>query len=432
MSNPRVIIARILHAVIADHISLDNAFAQQLSNTTAQTAFIKAACFGVMRHYLRLQFYLQQLLDKPLKAKDLDVHCLLLCGVYELFEMHTPDHAVVSESVNAVTQLKKNWAKGLVNAILRNAKRQQAKLQELAQQDVQATTLHPQWLLERLQHDWPQEWETIVTQNNLPPPMSLRIDTQQIDRQHYLGQLKQQGISANVNTHVSSAITLDTPMDVLELPGFSQGLVSVQDAAAQLAAFLLDPQPGERVLDACAAPGGKTLHLLQQQPSLAQLLALDSDAQRLTRVQQNLDRAGNSAQLQQGDARTPADWWDGQPFDRILLDAPCSATGVIRRHPDIKLLRRADDLIQLAQTQGQILGALWPLLKTGGMLLYATCSVLKIENDLQIQTFLQQHAEACCQPIQASWGHAQTCGRQILPDENGMDGFYFALIYKQS
>jgi 16S rRNA (cytosine967-C5)-methyltransferase len=432
MNNPRVTIANILRAVIGDQISLDSAFAQQLSESTAQTSFIKAACFGVLRHYLRLRWYLQQLLDKPLKQKDLDVHCLLLCGLYELFEMHTPDHAVVSETVNAVSQLNKNWAKGLVNAILRNARRHQDQLQQRAQQDPQARYLHPHWLLECLQQNWPEAWPSIVMQNNLPPPMTLRIDLQRIDRPRYLEQLQQQGLTATVDTHVPSAVTLDNAVDVHSLPGFEQGTVSVQDAAAQLAASLLDPQAGERILDACAAPGGKTLHLLQQQPSLAQLLALDSDPRRLERVQQNLDRAGLSAQLQQGDAGQPQTWWDGEPFDRILLDAPCSATGVIRRHPDIKLLRLPEDLPRLVQTQAQILGALWPLLKTGGMLLYATCSVLKIENDLQIQTFLQQHADARCLPITADWGHAQACGRQIFPGEQGMDGFYYALIYKQA
>ena len=431
MNNPRVIIANILRAVIAEQISLDTAFAQHLSEHTPQISFIKAACFGVLRHYLRLHWYLQQLLDKPLKQKDIDVHCLLLSGLYELFEMHTPDHAVVSETVNAVPQLNKSWAKGLVNAILRNAKRQQTQLQQRSQQDPQTHYMHPRWLLEQLQQDWPEQWPSIVTQNNLPPPMTLRIDLQRVDRQHYLAQLQQQDLSATPDAQVPCAITLTNAVDVHQLPGFAQGTVSVQDAAAQLATILLDPQAGERILDACAAPGGKTLHLLQQQPELASLLALDSDAQRLQRVQQNLDRAGVSAQLQQGDAGQPQTWWDGQAFDRILLDAPCSATGVIRRHPDIKLLRRPEDLPRLAHTQAQILGALWPLLKAGGMLLYATCSVLKIENDQQIQTFLQQHADARCLPIAADWGHAQGCGRQILPGEQGMDGFYYALIYKQ-
>jgi 16S rRNA (cytosine967-C5)-methyltransferase len=431
MNNPRIIIAAILRAVIVDQISLDAAFTQQLPAQTQQTSFIKASCFGVLRHYLRLRWYLQQLLEKPLKQKDMDVHCLLLSGLHELFEMHTPDHAVVSESVNAVNQLNKSWAKGLVNAILRNAKRQQTQLQARALEDPEARYLHPYWLLQQLQHDWPDDWQPLVTQNNLPPPMTLRIDTRQIDRQRYLEQLEQHALPATADAHVPCALTLMTAVDVHQLPGFAQGIVSVQDAAAQLAAILLDPQAGERVLDACAAPGGKTLHLLQQQPALTTVLALDNDSQRLTRVQQNLERAGVSAQIQQGDARQPQDWWDGQPFDRILLDAPCSATGVIRRHPDIKMLRRPEDLPRLAQTQAQILDALWPLLKTGGMLLYATCSVLKIENDQQIHNFLALHPDARCQPIDTGWGHAQTCGRQLLPGEGGMDGFYYALIYKQ-
>lgn len=432
MNNPRVIITKILRAVLADHVNLDKAFTQHLTDATEQASFIKAACFGVMRHYLRLQFYLQQLLDKPLKAKDQDIHCLLLTGLYELFEMHTPDHAVVSESVNAVTQLKKQWAKGLVNAVLRNAKRQQQSLRDRAQQDRQAVNMHPAWLLDRLQQDWPDQWQAIVAQNNLPPPMTLRLDILQHDREHYLAQLAQQSISSKAHPEVASAVMLEQASDVRDLPGFDQGFVSVQDAAAQLAAFLLDPHAGEHILDACAAPGGKTLHLLQQQPALSSLVALDSDPQRLERVQQNLARANLSAQLLHGDASAPSKWWDGQPFDRILLDAPCSATGVIRRHPDIKYLRRDGDLSKLARTQAQILAALWPLLKTGGMLLYATCSVLKIENDQQIQTFLQQHRDALCQPLPAEWGHAQACGRQILPGELGMDGFYYALIYKQA
>lgn len=430
MSNPRVSVARILSAVIGEQLNLDNAFAQHLPAQTESTAFIKAASFGVLRHYLRLQFYLQQLLSKPLKKKDLDVQCLLLCGLHELFDMHTPDHAVVSETVNAVHELNKAWAKALVNAVLRNAQRRQQQLLQQAQQDPQALRLHPHWLLALLQQDWPQHWQTIVAHNNLPPPMTLRIDTHQLDRPTYLAQLAQQGMPATAHAQVPTALTLEHAVDVHALPGFAQGRVSVQDAAAQLAGLLLDPQPGERVLDACAAPGGKTLHLLQQQPALAELVALDHDPQRLERVGQNLARARLSARLLQGDASQPGTWWDGTPFDRILLDAPCSATGVIRRHPDIKLLRRAEDIPRLAKTQAQILAALWPLLKSGGMLLYATCSVLKIENDRQIQTFLQQHADARIQPITATWGLAQVCGRQILPDA-GMDGFYFALIYKQ-
>ena len=432
MSNPRVNVARILQAVIAEQHSLDTAFTQYLPTPSESTSFIKAASYGVLRQYWRLENYLQQLLSKPLKKKDHDVHCLLLCGLYELFDMHTPDHAVVSETVNAVNEMNKTWAKGLVNAVLRNAQRRHTQLQQHAQEDPQGHTLHPRWLLKVLQQDWPDDWESIVAQNNLPPPMTLRVDTTHIERDQYLAQLAQAGIVACAHPQVDTAVILDKPLDVQDVPGFARGMVSVQDAAAQLAAHLLDPQPGDQVLDACAAPGGKTLHLLQRQPALEGLLALDNDAQRLDRVAQNLERAGVSARLQHGDAQTPASWWDGQLYDRILLDAPCSATGVIRRHPDIKLLRRADDPTQLARTQAQILDALWPLLKTGGMLLYATCSVLKIENDQQIQRFLQQHADARCQPLELEWGHAQSCGRQILPGEQAMDGFFYALIYKQA
>ncbi|MEJ2390894.1 MAG: 16S rRNA (cytosine(967)-C(5))-methyltransferase RsmB [Gammaproteobacteria bacterium] len=431
MNNPRITIALILRAVIGEHINLDNAFARHLSVETPQTPFIKAACFGVLRHYLRLRWYLDQLLDKPLKAKDQDLDCLLLSGLYELFEMHTPDHAVVSETVNATRQLRKAWAKGLVNAILRNARRQQTRLRQGAEQDVQARTLHPQWLLDHLQQDWPQDWPEIVAQNNLPAPMTLRLDLQHASRDEYLQQLATTGQHASSNPHVASALSLDTPVDVQALPGFAHGLVSVQDAAAQLAASLLTPQPGERILDACAAPGGKTLHLRQAQPALAELIALDSDAARLERVSQNLERARVQARLCQGDASRPDVWWDHQPFDRILLDAPCSATGVIRRHPDIKLLRQPGDLPKLAAKQAQILDALWPLLKSGGMLLYATCSVLKMENERQIQQFLARQPDASCPPITADWGQARPHGRQILPGMDGMDGFYYALIYKQ-
>jgi 16S rRNA (cytosine967-C5)-methyltransferase len=351
--------------------------------------------------------------------------------VYELYEMQTPDHAVVSQTVNTVELLNKPWAKSLVNAVLRNAQRRRAQLEEAVQQQEQARYLHPHWLIELLRQDWPQDWQTILAQNNLPAPMTLRLDTHRCSREAYLEQLSQAGIPAHEAENAPTALTLEQPADVQDLPGFSEGLVSVQDAAAQLAAPLLDPQAGERILDACAAPGGKTLHILQQQPKLAALLALDSEPARLQRVRENLSRAGLEASIVAGDARQPDDWWDGQVFDRILLDAPCSASGVIRRHPDIKLLRRQQDLKVLAQTQAQLLDTLWPLLKSGGMLLYATCSVLKVENEQQIQSFVQRHGDARSLPPAAEWGHAQRHGRQILPGETGMDGFYYATIYKQ-
>jgi len=431
MSNPRLDIVRVLVAVIGDGVNLDNAFTAQLKHDAGQSPFVKAACYGVLRYYLRLQAYLELLMDRPLKRKDLDLYCLLLSGLYELFEMQTPDHAVVSQTVNAVELLNKPWARGLVNAILRNALRRRAQLENSVRQQDQARYLHPRWLIDLLQQDWPQQWQNILAQNNLPAPMTLRVDTLRCPRTSYLEQLGQAGIQAHSVDHVPTALTLEQPVDVQELPGFSAGLVSVQDAAAQLAAQLLDPQAGERILDACAAPGGKTLHILQQQPGLAELLALDSEPTRLPRLRENLSRAGLKANILTGDGRQPADWWDGQVFDRILLDAPCSASGVIRRHPDIKLLRRQQDLKALAQTQAQLLDALWPLLKSGGMLLYATCSVLNVENEQQIHNFVQRHGDARSLPPAVSWGHVQRHGVQILPGEAGMDGFYYAPIYKQ-
>jgi 16S rRNA (cytosine967-C5)-methyltransferase len=242
--------------------------------------------------------------------------------------------------------------------------------------------------------------------------------------------LKEKGIICEPALHTEFGLTLAQPVGVEQLPGFSRGAVSIQDAAAQLAAQLLDARPGERVLDACAAPGGKTAHILERQPALAELVALDISEIRLQRLTEGLHRLGLNATTRTGDAAQPATWWDGQPFDRILLDAPCSASGVIRRHPDIKLLRRAEDLSQLTQTQAQILVALWPLLKPGGMLLYATCSVLQQENSQQLQRFLATQTDARLVPIKANWGHEQKAGRQILPGEDGMDGFFYACINK--
>jgi 16S rRNA (cytosine967-C5)-methyltransferase len=230
---------------------------------------------------------------------------------------------------------------------------------------------------------------------------------------------------------VSTGIVLENACDVKQLPGFADGVVSVQDSAAQLAVVLLDLQPNQRVLDACAAPGGKTCHVLETEPELAHVLALDRDAVRLGRIRENLERLGLTAQLREGDASDPRQWWDGTPYDRILLDAPCSATGVIRRHPDIKLLRKAADIAPLARRQQTLMARLWPLLAPGGMLVYATCSVLKQENELNVEHFLATHGDARERPIAAPWGHAGVCGRQILPGEAGMDGFFYACLVKE-
>ena len=392
-------------------------------------ALAQAMAYGVMRWYWRLDWLLTQLLKAPLKPRDVDIQASLMLGLYQLMEMRIPDHAAVSESVKLASQLKKIWAKSLVNGVLRNFQRQREMLLNGMELDPVARSAHPSWLLHLLQQDWPQDWESITAANNTNPPMTLRVNSAQHSRSAYQDLLMESGISCEPARHTEYGLTLAQPVGVEQLPGFSRGAVSVQDAA-QLAAQVLDAQPGERVLDACAAPGGKTAHIMERQPALKELLALDISDERLQRLTENLSRLQVSATTCAGDAVQPTLWWDGQPFDRILLDAPCSASGVIRRHPDIKLLRRAEDLSQLTQTQAQILSALWPLLKPRGMLLYATCSVLQQENSQQIQRFLAKHANARLTPIKADWGHDQKTGRQILPGEDGMDGFFYACIHK--
>ncbi len=393
-------------------------------------ALAQALAYGVMRDYWRLDALLAELLAKPLRAKDSDVQLVLMLGLYQIMAMRIPDHAAVTETVKLLKKLNKPWAKGLVNGVLRHYLRHQDSLLVQMQDKPAFTSGHPGWLVALFRRDWPDDWPAICEANNQPPPMTLRVNLQQISRPDYLKQLQAAGFSAQPAAHAQSALTLDKPVDVSELPGFDQGQVSVQDSAAQLAAPLLDPRPGERVLDACAAPGGKTAHLREHQPELAALVALDIEAGRLARVEQTLARLQLDATCLVGDAAVPDSWWDGQPFDRILLDAPCSATGVIRRHPDIRLLRRQNDIAVLVERQQAILQALWRTLKPGGFLLYATCSILKQENTQQIEQFLARHDDARLLDIEANWGQAMPAGRQILPGDDNMDGFFYARLYK--
>jgi len=430
--SPRLAATRALTQVLRDGRNLPDALDTVLNRipTDRDRALAQALAYGTLRWYWRLDWLLSQLLQTPLKRRETDIQACLLLGLYQLLEMRIPDHAAVAETVKLASQLKKAWAKNLINGVLRNFLRQRDTLLTRMQQHVVARTAHPSWLLTQLQQDWPQQWESITTANNASPPLTLRVNATLHGRTDYLARLSESGISAAAASHTESGLILAEPMSVERLPEFAQGAVSVQDAAAQLAAQLLNAQPGDRVLDACAAPGGKTSHIMERQPRLAELIALDVSPERLQRVEENLKRLGLHATTRVGDASQPANWWDQQPFDRILLDAPCSASGVIRRHPDIKLLRHAEDLPQLVRVQAQILNALWPLLKPGGMLLYATCSVLQQENSQQIQHFLATHADARLAPINAGWGHEQQAGRQILPGEDGMDGFFYACIHK--
>ncbi len=405
--------------------ALDNAL--QTIESGKDRAFIQALCYGVCRQYHRLDFILGQLLDKPLK--DMDIKALALVGLYQLKFMRVKPHAAVSETVLAAR--KKPWAKSLINAVLRTYLREQETLEQKADNEQTAAVSHPDWLIKQIEQDWPEQAQRILSENNLQPPMVLRVNLARTSRDRYLQALMEQSIAAEAVGFCPSAIMLDKPVPVELLPGFDEGLVSVQDTAAQLAAGLLDARPGHRVLDVCAAPGGKTAHILESQPQLKELVAVDIDESRMQRVSENLQRLGLQAKLVVGDAANPEKWWDGKPFDRILLDAPCSALGVIRRHPDIKLLRRAGDIESLQALQKAILQAVWPLLAPDGLLVYATCSILKQENERQVQAFLAEHGDAVELPIVADWGSAGKCGRQILTGDSAMDGFYYARISKQ-
>ncbi|VAX08010.1 16S rRNA (cytosine(967)-C(5))-methyltransferase [hydrothermal vent metagenome] len=430
--NPRLAALNVLQQVFDKGRNLPDALDAIQTRIPDQKgrALTQALAYGVLRHCFSLDAILLQLLKKPLKAKDADLRYLLLLGLYQIIHMRIPDHAAVSETVKLTPALKKNWARAMVNGVLRNYLRQADALQTQAAKKDESRYEHPEWLLVKLQESWPEHWQAIASANNQAAPMTLRVNLQQISREDYQLRLKTAEIKAEPCTHSKAGLRLTDAVPVEQLPGFKKGLISVQDEAAQLATPLLQAASGERILDACAAPGGKTAHLLELSPALGQLDALERDRARLDYVRENLQRLGLKANLINGDATQPDSWWDGKAYDRILLDAPCSATGVIRRHPDIKYLRWEQDLITLIETQQQILQALWPLLAPGGLLLYATCSVLAEENHLQIEKFLSLTDDAELQPINKEWGIPTPAGQQILPGEENMDGFFYACLRK--
>lgn len=392
-------------------------------------ALIQEMVYGSLRWALQLEAQLRAFLKKPLKKKDGDIHALLLVGLYQLTYMHVATHAAVTETVAAAAALDKPWAKDLINAVLRSFLRMPVEARALLTQAPELLYSHPTWLLAQLRAAWPDQWQAICAANNARPPMSLRVNLQKIARTEYLAALQQRGMQAQPVVDTECGLTLTQPVAVTALPGFHAGQVSVQDGAAQLAAVLLDAQPGHHVLDACAAPGGKACHILERTPDV-KLVALDHDASRLERVHQNLLRLGLNAQVVCGDAATPDLWWQEQQFDRILLDAPCSATGVIRRHPDIKHHRTEQDLAELVRTQARILDGLWPLLVPGGKLLYVTCSILPQENEHQIRALRARHRDMAVVPLDLPWARATDSGCQVLPGEQGMDGFYYACLRK--
>ncbi len=431
-SNPRAIAARLLAKVIGEGRAFDGGSLQTIGlKDSRDIALVRELCFGTLRHYFLLEALISPLLKKSLARKDADIQALLLSGLYQLRFMQTAEHAALNTSVNACQALGKPWAKGLVNAVLRNALRKNLHdpghcdgLQDWERQS------HPRWLFELLKTSWPRDAKQILDYNNAPPSMTLRVDTTLHPRSYYLEQLEEQGIPAMENPVCDTAITLARGVDVARLPGFSSGATSVQDAGAQLAAQMLQLEAGQEVLDACAAPGGKAIHALQLQPSI-HLTALDSQAERLEKLKTDLQRCRLQARVIGADAADTASWWRDERFDRILIDAPCSGTGIISHHPDIKLLRRDSDIAGFAAQQMRLLKALWPLLKPGGKMLYCTCSVLPAENSETVDAFISavEGAELEVLPLASAIDTGR--GYQLLPNRGQNGGFFFARLSKR-
>ena len=431
--NVRIAAARVITAVLQDEGSLSTLLPYYTTKVDDRDkGLMQQLCYGTLRYYPRLLAYLNLLLAKPFKTKDKDLEAVLACSIYQLLETRIPTHAAVNEAVAACKALKKPWAKGLVNAVLRRFLREREQLDSALKQSSAFKTAHPDWLITLWREAWPDQLDAIVEANNAQPPMTLRVNQRQSHQTKYLSQLETAGIDATATLFTPEGITLKNPQDVSALPGFSEGEVSVQDEAAQLSAHLLDLKPGQRILDACCAPGGKTCHILELVDNNAELIALDISAKRLERVEENLERLGLQATLVAGDATDTNSWWDGQPFDRILLDAPCSATGVIRRHPDVKLLRKPADIAKLAKLQLTLLNALWPLLKDDGILIYATCSTLPQENDQVVLRFIASNTDAVVKKLDLATGIKTPFGCQLLPQVGGHDGFYYAQLKKQT
>lgn len=429
----RAVIAETLVTILVGGQTLDHALqgmrARALSASDA--AYAQECLYGVLRRYFQLTRRLNAYLETPIKSRDLPIKMLLLSGLNELLFMSTPQYAVVDQTVKACAEIGRPWATRLVNAVLRRAIRkpdEEFSIPPSAEEKFD----HPEWLIEAIKNDWPAHWVEILRANNDHPPLVLRVNQRRVSRTEYLKKLEEHGIEAYPTGFSEVGLRLKSGRPVQDLPGFEAGQISVQDEAAQLAIPLLDCKPGHQVLDACAAPGGKTTHLLESVADIS-LLAVDINARRLNEISGSLRRLGLTCTLIQADACsfTPESKPATTRFDRILLDAPCSAVGVIRRHPDIKLRRSPADIDRAAIRQLELLRSLWPLLVPGGRLLYVTCSILSAENDCVLDSFLlSANGEAKVIPVTAAWGLPTRHGRQILPGSNAMDGFYYALLEK--
>jgi len=431
----RAAAARVVDAVTDGGRSLDAAIAEFEPGIAAkERPLLRVLAYGALRRHWQIEAWLAALLSRPLRRRDRIVHALLAVGLYQLTDTRVPDHAAVSETVEAARLLDRPKLAGLVNACLRRFRRE--ALAAAPPPSDEARWNHPAWLLAAVRADWPDDWAGILDANNARAPMWLRANSRRQTAMQYRDRLAAAGLGAECIPGLDDALCLAEPCPVDLLPGFADGDVSVQDGAAQIAAGWLMARPARRVLDACAAPGGKTGHLLERGAEGLELVAIDNDATRAEGIRENLARLGLSATILVADASSPKDWWDGRPFDAILLDAPCSASGVIRRHPDIRLLRRESDIAALTRVQRGLLDALWPLLAPGGRLLYATCSVLAAENDRVVAPFLAETADAAEDAVLpnnniSALMRQKACGYQVLPGTADLDGFYYACLEKK-
>jgi 16S rRNA (cytosine967-C5)-methyltransferase len=430
LQNPRLAAVKALSDVFDSGKNLTDSKALSKIRDSRDSALARHLAYGVIRWLPALEWLAAGLLSKPVKKRERDVQRLLLLGLQQLWHDQTASHAAVNETAECARLLGKPWAVGLINAVLRRFQREREELLgKLAQSPKHHA--HPQWLLNDIQNDWPGSWQAITDANNQQAPMWLRINRLEAKESKLRKDLKDAGFEVLDHPFAPDAIGIEPAAPVGKIPGFNNGWLSVQDPAAQLARDLLNPVAGDRILDACAAPGGKTAHLLESCPGIG-LTVLDRQPLRVEQIHQTLERLKLTADVKTADATAVESWWNGQKFNKILLDAPCSATGVIRRHPEIKWHRSREQVGTVVSAQAELLEALWPLLENDGFLVYATCSVLKRENYLQIQEFLSKHDDATADMPAVDWGQAELIGRQILPGDAGMDGFYYAVIRKSA
>ena len=429
-SSVRLVAIRIIESILLNKGSLSTQLARKQADVKAEhVPQLKEICFGVSRYYPQLNSFALHMLDKPFQEKDFDVYAAILVALYQIEHMDTPEHAAVNEAVESAKLIGKPWAGKLVNAILRRYLREAVDIKAVLKDMPSVAHSHPKWILKRFKKHWGNSFEQLVEANNARPPMCLRVNLSRVSRETQMQKLSQQGIESEEGLFSESAIYLKQAASVQSLPGFFDGDMSVQDEAAQLSASILSVKEGEKVLDACAAPGGKTGHLLESAD--IHLTAIELEPWRLSKIEENLERLGFNAELICADSGDLDTWWDNVAFDKILLDVPCSATGVIRRNPDIKVNRKPADIDELISIQKTLINNIWLTLKPGGKLLYATCSVMPEENEHQMAEFLSRTPDAKEIQLDVEWGQKVSHGIQLLPKQNSHDGFYYCLIEKQ-